>query len=114
MNVPVDRRGKHLTPGERFLNWCKGAVMVWPIIVPLLGGAIYGNSQTVKDIIHGPQLPDGELADLEVNDTQAVIINAINNKLKKHDAALASLKKLSEQGDTNLEQRVLKLESLVQ
>lgn len=53
---PVDRRGSSLTPGERFQNWVDGAVKIWPIILPLLAGTVWGNSETVRNFVTGKTL----------------------------------------------------------
>ncbi len=56
------------------------------------------------------EIPEGELVDLEEQDLTAAAIKALNEKVKKHDAALESLNHARRKGDSNLEQRVLKLE----
>ena len=48
---PIDRRGRRLTPGERFRNWVDGVVKIWPIVLPLLGGTVWGNSETVRNTV---------------------------------------------------------------
>lgn len=47
-----ESEGKRLTPGERFLNWCKA----FAVIIPLLGIGWASNTETVKDFVY-PQ-PD--------------------------------------------------------
>ena len=39
---------------ERVHNWVQSAAALWPILIALLGGAVYGNSDTVKRWVHGP------------------------------------------------------------
>lgn len=56
------------------------------------------------------EVPAGELVDVEEPDIIKAAIKAINEKLKKHDAALTSITKARRTGDANLEQRVLNLE----
>ena len=53
---PIDRRDARLTPGERFKNWCAGVVHIWPIVLPLLMGTVYGNSETVQGLVHGTSI----------------------------------------------------------
>lgn len=50
---PVERRGRHLTPGERFRNWVDSIVKLWPLIIPLAAGNAY-HSPAVKEFVHGP------------------------------------------------------------
>jgi hypothetical protein len=94
---PIDRRGSHLTPGERFKNWCAGVVQIWPIVLPLLAGTVYGNSATIQSLVHGKPLEQVEDAPAEIvsgglEEQVNVAIRNVNLKLqelKERDAALS-------------------------
>jgi hypothetical protein len=45
-----------LTPGERFNNWVDGVVKAWPIVLPLLAGTVWGNSEAVRNFVKGETL----------------------------------------------------------
>lgn len=53
----IEKRGRALTPGERFKVWVDNILKLWPIIVPLLGLSVYGNSETVRDMVNGAEPP---------------------------------------------------------
>ena len=88
---PKERRGRKLTPGERFLNWVDGVVKLWPIVLPLIGGTVYGNVPMVKETVNGffgkgPVTVDDEKVEIvdggfEAQVRQAVIdLNTQNQK----------------------------------
>jgi len=123
---PVDRRGSSLTPGERFKNWCGGVVQIWPLIIPLLGGAVWGNSETVRNFVKGEQLepvdgihqPDDGNFETQVRKS----ISDIVAKLKRIDAdsnrRYTTLKTLlqaeEEQNFESLESRLERQEQEIQ
>ena len=96
---PVDRRGSHLTPGERFKNWCAGVVQIWPIVLPLVGLSAYGNSDTIKNFVSGEPLEQVEDAPAEIvsgglQEQVNVAIRNVNGQLqalKTKDSELAKL-----------------------
>ena len=80
-----------LTPGERIKNWMEAAAAAWPIILFLLGGAVYGNSETVKRWIHGEPLPEieGEVSGF----TEEDIHPAVRQRIEALIAKVAELEK---------------------
>ena len=69
MKPPVDRRGKEdrrgkdLTPGERFKNWASGLVQLWPIILFLIGGTGYLNADAISSKFQTDNTPTNQEAD---------------------------------------------------
>ena len=96
---------------ERVHNWVSSLVAIWPIVLALLGGTIYGNSETVRSFVHGKvDVPAGELADVEEGSDYAIAIRAINAKLLEHDEQLKAINARRVSGDSALEARVEQLE----
>ena len=55
---PIERRGIKLTPGERFKNWVDSALKIWPLLLPLFGASLYGNSEAIQSLVHGAPSPE--------------------------------------------------------
>ena len=55
---PIERRGIKLTPGERFKNWVDSALKIWPLLLPLFGASLYGNSEAIQNLVHGESSPE--------------------------------------------------------
>lgn len=107
------------TPGERVKNWCEAGVAIWPILVFFIGGTVYGNSETVRDFIHGDKEIDaiGDVrapTDEDMDQQQNRAINEIIEKLKKHDAQIANARRASTGDDEKQNARLTKIEELVQ
>ena len=103
----VDRRGTPLTPGERFHNWVDGAVKLWPLIIPLLGASVYGNSETVRNFVKGEQLtPVDGIHQPSEGDFEAQVRTSIAD-------IVGELKKQSAR-DARLEAEIRQIRELVQ
>lgn len=45
-----------MTPGERVHTWIDAIVKIWPLLIPLLAGTVWGNSEAVRNFVKGEQL----------------------------------------------------------
>jgi hypothetical protein len=101
-----------ITPGERAHNWSQALVTLWPIILALLGGAVYGNSETVRNWIHGAQLePVGEVKVPTHDNFDQQTITAINQIIevqKKHAAEIAKIRSHTNKHDSDLQNQINK------
>jgi len=107
-----------MTPGERAKNWMQALMTVWPIILFLIGGTVYGNSEKVRQFIHGEPLPEiiGEIDQPISQDIHPEVrqkLESIINKLAEQDKSLKQLNNLSQQDDSKLSERVKVIEALV-
>ncbi len=113
MGEKVERRGRKLTPGERFKNWVDSILKLWPVVTPLLLGTVYGNSETVKELIHR--------APPTIEDIQPVSdghydksINDIITKIRALESEMRKVKSNSSGGDTGLRSHVNSADSDLQ
>jgi hypothetical protein len=89
-----------MTPGERMKNWAEALMTLWPIILFLIGAGAYGNSETVKRWVHGPDdVVPTEMTENEHN-------GAINAKFQELEEAIAALKAESSGSDKSLNARL--------
>lgn len=104
-----------ITPGERANHWAKALVTVWPIILVLAGGTVYGNSEKVRGWIHGPEVktPPGQID--KVDDKPLTLdqiqTRSINQLIDKNVLIEAQLKKLSARSnvkDGSLQRQITK------
>lgn len=89
---------------ERVHNWVQSAVALWPIIIALVGGTVYGNSETVKRWVHGAD----DIIPSEENFNQQVIhaIEQINGKLNELQEGQARLEAESKKDDSTVRSRL--------
>lgn len=90
-----------------------------PILVTLLGGTVYGNSEAVRTFIHGDQQIDAvedvrAPTDASMDEQQNRAINEIIEKLKKHDADILAAKQHGRGDDAQQNKRLDAIEELVQ
>ena len=106
-----------LSPGERAHNWAQALVTLWPVILALLGGAVYGNSEAVRNFIHGEPIPTADDVDkiieggfeAQVKHSIDTIINKLDEIEKKQNRIVSQ----SHDGDHQLSDRLTKIEQLV-
>jgi len=104
------------------LKYCSSIIgdlrIMLPIIITLLGGTVYGNSDTVKRWVHGP-LPTvpGEVSNIVEGGFQEQVIEHVrtnNEKLKEIEAKIKRLEAIRKTGDSALEARIARIEDKVQ
>ena len=96
-----------LSPGERIKNWMEALAAVWPIVLFLLGGAVYGNSDTVRAWIHGPD----EIAPVEQSYNE--VFNKINQKFLEQDERMDKLEKRDSVDQYKLQKQIDEIQELV-
>ena len=96
-----------LSPGERAHNWAQALVTLWPILLALVGGTVYGNSETVRSWIHGAD----DIVPSEAGFNEQVIhaIEQINLKLDEQDARMDKLQKRDSSDQYKLQSQINKL-----
>jgi tRNA(Ser,Leu) C12 N-acetylase TAN1 len=92
-----------MTPGERMKNWAEALMTLWPIILFLIGAGAYGNSETVKQWIHGPD----DVVPVEMTDNEHN--TKINAKFSEIEERIEKLEAESERDDGGLQSQINKL-----
>ena len=100
-----------LTPGERAKHWAEAAMTMWPVILFLLGGTVYGQSETVRNWIHGAD----DIVPSEAGFNEQVIhaIEKINEKLSEQDAEMKKLKSRDYTDQQKLQKQIDAITKLV-
>jgi hypothetical protein len=100
-----------LSPGERAHNWAQALVTLWPVLLALMGGAVYGNSETVRNWIHGAD----DIVPSEAGFNEQVIhaIEKINDKLAEQDALIGKLKSRDYSDQKKLQTQIDDIKKLV-
>ena len=85
------------TIGQKVHQWITNLTILIPVIAALTGGALYGNSETVKDFVHGKPSPKPVIIEKENYD---LIINQLIendkrqvNATEKHRIRLGKLER---------------------
>jgi hypothetical protein len=83
---------------ERVHNWVSSLVAIWPLILALVGGTVYGNSESVRTWIHGAD----DIVPSEQGFNEQVIhaIEKINEKLAELESEIARANANSRARDT--------------
>jgi hypothetical protein len=103
-----------VTAGERAHNWAQALGTLWPIILALVGGTVYGNSETVRNLIHGTTVEeaDGQTEIVEGGMTfeQSVIKNSqeVRTELDSIKADIQKLQARSRNSDGSLQSQINK------
>lgn len=97
-----------MTLGERAVNWSKALVTIWPIILMLIGGTVYGNVESVRTWIHGPD----EIA--PVQQTYSEAFDKINKKFAEQDQEIKKLKSRDFSDQQKIQKQIDHIRELVQ